>query len=161
MLNYIKEINAFYDWLETNSISSSSIVLWHSLMSINNKTGWKPEFTVAISTLEIKTSLTKKTIERARNNLKTVGLIDWKSRKGNQSAVYKMVSVMDILWGNNDAQENVWGNNDPQSVSQPVSQGVPQPVPQRVAITKLKETKQNETKSKQRLAAFSIMRIFC
>lgn len=135
-MNYIKEINAFYDWLETNSISSSSIVLWHALMSINNKTGWKPEFTVAISTLEIKTSSSKKTIERARNNLKTMGLIHWRSRKGKQSAVYQMNSIQDILWGNNDAQ----------SVPQPVPQGVSQSVPQGVAITKRNETKRNETK---------------
>jgi len=105
-------------------------------MSINNKTGWKSEFTVAISTLEIKTSLSKKTIERARNNLKTNGLIDWRSRKGKQSAIYILKSVEGILWGNNDAQ----------GVPQPVPQSVSQSVPQPVAITKLNETKPNEKK---------------
>lgn len=90
-LNYIKEINAFYDWLEINSISDSAIALWHALMHINNKAGWIPEFTVAISTLETKTGLKKGAIIRARNRLQQVGRIDFRSRNGQLSAIYKII----------------------------------------------------------------------
>jgi DnaD/phage-associated family protein len=92
-MNYIKEINAFYDWLETNSLSTSSIVLWHALMHINNKAGWVSEFAVAVSVLSVKTGLSERTISNARNELKQKGRIDWKSRKGNQSAIYKIVPL--------------------------------------------------------------------
>lgn len=91
-MNYIREINAFYDWLETNSIPDSAIVLWHALMHINNKTGWVTEFTVAISTLSTKTGLKKDAIIRARLRLQQCGRIDFKSRTGQQSAIYQMIS---------------------------------------------------------------------
>lgn len=117
-MDYIKEINAFYDWLETNSLSSSAIVLWHALMAINNKCGWITEFAAATSVLEIKTGLTRRTIERARNELKQKGRINWKSRKGNQSAVYTIIPFV--------------RNDDAQSVAQPVAQSVAQSVAQTI-----------------------------
>jgi hypothetical protein len=90
-MNYLREINSFYDWLETNSISDSGIVLWHALMHINNKAGWIREFAVAISTLETKTGLKKGAIIRARLRLQQAGRIEFKSRTGQQSAIYSMV----------------------------------------------------------------------
>lgn len=96
-MNYIKELNAFYDWLETNSLSTSAIALWHALMHINNKSGWAEEFGVATSVLCIKTGLSDRTIRNARNELKQKGRIDWKSRKGNQSAMYKIISFYEDI----------------------------------------------------------------
>jgi len=89
-LNYIREINAFYDWLETNSISDSAIALWYALMHINNKTGWVTEFAVALSTLETKTGLKKDAIIRARHRLQQLNRIEFKSRSGQQSALYSI-----------------------------------------------------------------------
>lgn len=96
-MNYIKELNAFYDWLEINLLSTSAIALWHALMHINNKAGWAEEFTVAASVLCIKTGLSDRTIRNARNELKQKGRIDWKTRKGNQAAIYKMISLFDSI----------------------------------------------------------------
>lgn len=92
-MNYLKEINAFYDWLETNSLSTSGIVLWHALMHINNKAGWAEEFGVATSVLSIKTGLADRTIREARNELKQKGRIDWRSRGGNKTAIYKIIPL--------------------------------------------------------------------
>lgn len=92
-MNYIAEINSFYDWLETNSLSTSAIVLWHALMHINNKSRWVKEFGVASSVLCVKTGLSERTIRNARNELKQKGRIEWKSRGGNKAAVYQMVSL--------------------------------------------------------------------
>lgn len=133
-MNYITEINRFYDWLETNTVSDSSIVLWHALMHINNKCGWKQEFTVAISTLELKTGLSKSSILRSRNVLQQSGRINFRTRNGQQSAVY------DILAFHSDAQTVT------QTVAQSVTQSEAQTVTQSVPITKLKETKTKKTK---------------
>jgi len=93
-MNYIAEIRAYYDWLESNPQSSAScIVLWHALMFQANKTGWKAEFSVAISTLELRTGLKRGAIYTARNALKRFGIIDFRERSGNLSAVYKLVSL--------------------------------------------------------------------
>lgn len=128
-MNYILEINSFYDWLETNSISDSAINLWHAMMAVNNKTGWKKEFTVAISTLEGRTKLSKSSIIRARNQLKQSGRIDFKERKGNQSCIYSLIAF----------------HTDTQSATQSATQTVTQSATQTDTITKLKETKLNKT----------------
>lgn len=93
-MNYILEIKAFYDLLETSQLSTQDIVLWHALMHIANKTGWQDKFAVAISVLEIKTGLKKKAIYNSRNQLKIKGLIDFETRSGNQSTVYKIISLV-------------------------------------------------------------------
>lgn len=125
-MNYLKEINSLYDRLETNPLSAHAIALWHALMATANKAGWVSKFTVAISTLEAKTSLNKKAIERARNELSQKGYIEWNKRNGNQSAEYSIISLCD--------------KKDIDIVAQSVSQDIPQSV----AINKLKETKEKE-----------------
>ena len=87
-MNYILEIKAFYDWLEVNQLSTSAIVLWHALMHIANKTGWQDTFTVATVVLSTKTGLKRDALYNARAALQNKGLISFKVRTGNQSAVY-------------------------------------------------------------------------
>lgn len=96
-MNYMKELNAFYDWLETNSLSTSAIALWHALMHVNNRAGWIEEFGVATSVLCAKTGLSDRAVRNARNELKQKGRIEWKSRRGNQSAVYKIISLVESM----------------------------------------------------------------
>lgn len=133
-MNYITEMKAFYDLLETNPLPSPAIALWHALMHIANKTGWQPEFAVAVSVLEGKTGLGPKAIERARNQLAQAGLIVWKKRGGNQSANYRICSLCDKLPPDFVAQ----------GVAQPVAQYVAQPVAQSVAINKHKRNETNK-----------------
>jgi hypothetical protein len=112
-------------------------------MAVNNKTGWKTEFTVAISTLEGRTRLSKSSIIRARNQLKQVGRIDFKERKGNQSCIYLITAF----------------HTDTQSVTQTVTQTDTQTVTQTDTITKLNKTKLNKTslleKESKRKISFS------
>jgi len=96
-MNYIKEINAFYDWLETNELSVSAISLWYALMHINNKTGWKNEFTVALSVLSVKAGLSPRAVTNARKELTENGRIKWESRNGNQAAQYTVNSLVEEL----------------------------------------------------------------
>jgi len=96
-MNYIREINAFYDWLETNELSTSAISLWYALMHINNKTGWKNEFTVALSVLSIKSGLSPRAVTNARKELTEKGRIKWESRNGNQAAQYTVNSLVGEL----------------------------------------------------------------
>ena len=119
-MNYIAEIKAFYDRLELNPLPSPAIALWHALMSIANKTGWQQEFTVAVSVLVLKSGLNAQAIKRARNRLEQDGYITWRSRGGNQAAVYHLNSLV--------VQNEV--KNVPQCEPQSVPQTEPQSVPQ-------------------------------
>lgn len=91
-MNYLTEMNRFYDWLETNQIPKSAIALWHGLMHIANKTGWEQKFTVAISTIESKTGFKKSELCIGRNILAQKGRIIWRERGGSLSAEYEIVS---------------------------------------------------------------------
>ena len=89
-VKYISEINAFYNELEIKPLSSSAIALWHALLHLNNRCGWKDSFSVPVGTLSLKSGLSERSISNARNELKTKGYIDFQSRGGNKSAVYQM-----------------------------------------------------------------------
>lgn len=121
------EIKAFYDRLELNPLPSPAIALWHALMSIANKTGWKQEFTVAVSVLVLKSGLNAQAIKRARNRLEQDGYITWKSRGGNQSAVYHLNSL--VVQNEYKNVPQFVPQNEPQSVPQTVPQCEPQSVP--------------------------------
>ena len=148
-MNYIREINAFYDWLETNTISDSAISLWHALMHINNKTGWKNEFSVAMSVLESKTGLKKDAIIRARKTLQKNGRISFKSRAGMQSAVYK---IMPLELYANGASTNcgvLTDTNCNANQAQSATQSEPQTATQTASIPKQNKTKQKEDIGKE------------
>ena len=133
-MNYIQEINRFYDWLETNQISDSARILWHGLMHTASRSGWKSEFAVAISVLELKTGLKKDSIIRARNILMQNGRITFKSRVGNQSALYSIISF---------CQEGAESLKTTQSATQTASQTATQTASQSATINKLNKTKLN------------------
>ena len=124
-MDYIAEINAFYIWLETNELTNPAITLWYALMHTANRIGFQNKFTVAISTLEAKTNLNKKAIERARNNLQQTGRIKWKKRDGNQSAIYEIIVLCD--------------KKDIDFVPQTVPQTVPQDDPINISSSLLQD----------------------
>lgn len=132
-MNYLAELKAFYDRLELNPLPSPAIALWHALMSIANKTGWQQEFTVALSILVLKSGLSESAVKRARNRLVQDGFITWKSRNGNQSAVYSLKSIA-VQYG---------PQSEPQSEPQTVPQCGPQSGPQSEPINKLKHKQNN------------------
>ncbi len=108
-MNYIQEINNFYDWMEThNPISKNAISLWYALMHVNNKALWAKSFTTSLSTLELKTGIKISEIYKARNELYQCGLINWRQRGSKLSAAYSIYSISHIV-----AAERAASNADP------------------------------------------------
>ncbi|WP_173915214.1 DnaD domain protein [Halobacillus sp. Marseille-Q1614] len=91
-MNYLKEINAFDDEVELNSVSASAQLLWYVLMQYNNKTGWKREFTAPTSVILVKSALSESSFLRARKELQEKGYILFQAGKRNQAPVYQMIS---------------------------------------------------------------------
>ena len=132
-MNYLKELNAFYDWLESNPCPSDAIALWHALIAICNKAGWPEEFTVANTTLQAKAGLSRVKLDRWRSFLKMKGLIDYKkSERVNQAGKYRIISLVQ-----NDTQ------NDTRNDTRNDTQGDTRNEAQNEHINK---TKRNETK---------------
>ena len=150
-MNYIAEIKAFYDRLELNPQPNTAIALWHALMSIANKAGWPDTFTVASSVLGLRSGLNASALKRARNKLATDGFIEWKSRGGNQSAQYRMISLV---------VQNPY-KNEPQCEPQSEPQNEPQCEPQSEPINKhkLKQEKEVPKGTKKKIIPPTVLEV--
>jgi len=135
-MNWIKEIRAFYDKAEQFNLSPSCISLWHALMYQANKTGWISEFSVAVSTLELRSGLQRRTVYNARNTLKQHGFIDFRERSAGQTAMY-MIHSQCIFDGTDIAQGLAQG------IAQDVAQGIAQDVSPLINNTKPNQTKRD------------------
>lgn len=131
-MNYFHQLKAFRIRHKLCQLSAPDIALWHALMCIGNEIGQYNGLSLAISTLADESGMSVAAVKRSRNRLKQSGFIDWDSRSGRQSAVYKVVDISFVA------------QCEPQSVPQPVPQSVPQPVPQSVPIYKQYNTKPDE-----------------
>src|SRR5690625_3139685 len=92
-MNYIREINEFYVRLETNPLTPSAISLWFAMMHVNNRAHWVNSFSVAASTLRLKSGLPLSTFKRARLELRDKGFILYTPR-GTNAPLYEMVSLV-------------------------------------------------------------------
>lgn len=93
MRKYIDEIKAFYKKIEENPLSTGQIALWHALMYIDNKTYWAEWFSVANTIIEMYSGLSRTGIQKARNELKKMGFIDFKPN-GTKATLYK-ITILD------------------------------------------------------------------
>lgn len=119
-MNYLQQILAFDDYLlyETR-LSAGQIALWRALMSINNKAQWKEWFTAANITIESLSGLSRSGINKNRNVLKQLGLIDFRTN-GRKASSYRVC----VLYTSNSTQESVdkvslkYTTQDPYSAQQ-------------------------------------------
>lgn len=135
-MKYLNELNSFHEWLQYNpDVSYSARLLWYALMHYNNKCGWKQEFNVATSSLELDTGLSKQSIIRARNVLKQYGRIDFKTRSGRQSTIYEIIPFACHTGTQSDTQ------GDTQEYTQSDTQGDTQSNTQGDTIHRLDKTR--------------------
>lgn len=120
-MNYLTEIKLFYDWLETHDLTPSGIALWHALMFIANRCGWKEEFAASNSILESRTQMPRTTIYRARKRLQSFGLIDVFPQGSNNSSLYTLHSLKGVLAFQNNGQNET--QNETHNETQPAENG--------------------------------------
>lgn len=92
-MNYIKQLNEFHFKIDLEPISVNARSLWYTLTDINNKLGWREEFTVAASKLSEKAGLSDSSFKRARKELEENGFMQVTSRSGNRAALYRMTCL--------------------------------------------------------------------
>ncbi|MFE9945432.1 DnaD domain protein [Bacillus velezensis] len=90
-MNYLKEMNGFMNWLETNPLSATTQALWFHLMHINNKTGWREWFTTSNTTLQAKIEITENTLIKHRKILIDLKRIEYEPQ-GRKAGKYKLIS---------------------------------------------------------------------
>ena len=134
-MNYIAEIKAFYGFAQDNGLSSGQIALWHGLMFVCNRSGWQEWFTVASISLQSHTGLSRQGVLKARNRLKQIGLIDFKTNGSNATA-YKVNSLL---------------------VSNSVQDSIQDSIQNSSALNKQNKTKQNQTIKKEKSVTVEIV----
>ncbi|MCI6041014.1 MAG: DnaD domain protein [Clostridiales bacterium] len=92
-MNYEREALALIDRMAGKPLTAHEIALWHALAAISNKAGKLDGLSVPMDLLKVYTGSSKDSVERARNGLKTKGLIDWQSRRGRKAPLYTLYGV--------------------------------------------------------------------
>lgn len=114
-MNYIKQLNAFYELLPNNPLSSNAQCLYSFLLNKNSSLGWIKEFTIANMIVCGFTGLSRQALDRARNELKQKGYIKYSKGSSNQAGRYLIVSFVtqDDTQGNtqSDTQDNTQGGH--------------------------------------------------
>lgn len=107
-MNYIKQINGFEQWLETNHLSSSAQLLWYKLMNLFNKSGWSEWISVDNQRLMAAIKVSREaTLIKVRDELIKAGLIELQKGKKGFPNRYKIKSFTFKNETENEVQEVV------------------------------------------------------
>lgn len=106
-MNYIKELNAFREFLLENELAAGAISLWHALMSINNKTMWKRRFNGPGAVVGQLAGLSKQGVVDARAKLVEYGLIRYDKGCPGKAPVYEMISLVQEEFAHSTASTKV------------------------------------------------------
>jgi len=102
-MNYIKELNAFREWLLVHDLSSGPITLWHTLMSINNVARWRQRFNAPYAIVGQLSGLSKQGIVNARKVLVEHGLLSYQVGRKGKAPIYEMYSLVNNIGDKMDA----------------------------------------------------------
>ncbi len=90
-MTYLDLINLFWDSATINPLSTGQVSLYFALLHVCNRSYWTEWFSVPNQMLSVLTGLSRTGIQKARNELKQRGFIDFEER-GNKATAYKIVS---------------------------------------------------------------------
>lgn len=106
-MNYIKQVNTFYKLIQDNPLSSNAQCLYNYLLNKCSELGWKSEFSVSNLIVCGFTGLSRKTFDRARNELVQKGYIKYKKGYSNQVGKYSIVQFDTQDGTQGDTQEGI------------------------------------------------------
>ena len=122
-MDYAREALALIDRMMAKPLTAHEIALWHALAAISARCGKSEGLSVPMDLLKVYTGSSKDSVERARNGLKTKGLIDWQSQRGRKAPLYTLYGVAAQTAAQRAPQ------SAPQSAAQAAAQRAPQSTP--------------------------------
>ncbi len=95
-MNYIKQINGFWNWRMLNRVSHGGVDLYFAILHCANTAKWKPSFNIPNSTLlELTRFADNSALIKTRNKLVQSGLISYQKSKDGQAGIYKIRCLYD------------------------------------------------------------------
>ncbi|MSS64576.1 hypothetical protein [Velocimicrobium porci] len=141
-MNYMKEIIAFEQWLETHYLPISAQLLWYKLMAICNRAGWSEWVTVDNLRLMAAMQMSREaTLIKTRDELIKAGLVEYQKGKKGSPNKYKMISLVATCTFKNVVQNEV--ESEVERVVENEVKGV-------VESVDIYKHKQNKNKTKKR-----------
>ena len=90
-MNYILQLNGFWDWRRFNKISHGEVDLYFAILHMANTSKWKTSFNIPNTTL---LGLTRfydsSALSKARNKLVQSGLIEYRKSHDGAAGTYKL-----------------------------------------------------------------------
>ncbi len=93
-MNYIKELNAFKEWMSFHEIPPNVVLLWHTLMVLNNNARWMATFNAPNSIIRNLSGLSSQRISESRKVLMENELIRFEPGVKGKAASYQMKSLV-------------------------------------------------------------------
>jgi len=100
-VTYLDLINLFWDSATINPLSTGQVSLYFALLHVCNRSYWTEWFSVPNQVLSILTGLSRAGIQKARNELKQRGFIEFKEQ-GTKATCYKIVMENSVQKGVQD-----------------------------------------------------------
>ena len=91
-MNFLLQVRKLGNQQLISPLPAGQYMLLQALLTINNNCGWLEEFTVALSTLESFTGLSRAGVQKARRALVNKGYIEFKSN-GTKAGSYKLFKL--------------------------------------------------------------------
>lgn len=148
-MNYIKEINAFRNYLKTHPIPAITQALWYVVIDYHNSCAWERWIAIDNSRLEAELMISKPTLITHRNKLIQNGLLQYQSQqKKKNSGRYKLLS---FEMGEVNPTGKVTGKNIlPERLPDLLPDALPDTLPDSLHINKLNEIKPIEEDEEQK-----------
>lgn len=95
-MNYIELINRLWQSHEAEQLSTTEIALYFYLVKIFNSCHWADSIKRLNVKINADLNITYPTMCKARNRLKQVGLIDFKTQNGNSNTTYTLKKFLKV-----------------------------------------------------------------
>lgn len=103
-MNYIKQLNCFFDYLQRNSLTQSEQLLYHTLLMVNNSCGWLESFGRTNQSLAGLMGVSINTLLDARMKLQSRGLIKFKKGKKGDVTKYSIPKLYEEYGSKSEPQ---------------------------------------------------------
>lgn len=96
-MNYIKQINGFWNWRMFNEISHGAVDLYFAILHCANTAKWKTGFNIPNSTLlKLAHFADSSGLIKTRNQLIQCGLIEYQKNKNGKAGNYKVIRLYQL-----------------------------------------------------------------
>lgn len=142
-MNYIKQINAFWNWRKYNDdISHSAADLYFAILHCANEAGWKTQVSIPNSTLMATACIGNKSVlSSLRNQLAQIGLIKYIPGKKGKAPKY---IIAELYSDNSTTGRSIGSAENTNTHTYPVTDTATNPKTNQRTIYKHKQ-KQNKT----------------